>query len=455
MRYIFAILTDAVFLAYAYGGASVFRVYMGAPVESLQTLLYAALPFLVIHVVSFALLEAYDFDKTRSESDVGFSAALGVVAASLISLGVSTAFIAYYAPDAQVVPRSVFLMAGVLSLVFLPGWRIWYTHVRRLRGDLRTRVIVVGPADRVAAVEHELAEYSRSGHDIIGRVALDSAPNAAEGFLGSFDDLSRLVEEHHADEILVIGEGLADNASKLVPMVDLCDRTRVRTHILPGFYETMVARLDLYEIGGLPLIELRKDPVTLSYGYAKRAMDVFFACLGLLIASPILALSAVAIRLDSPGPVFFRQRRVGRFGKEFPLLKLRSMRMNAEAATGPVWATKQDPRVTRVGRFLRSKRIDEIPQLWNVLKGAMSLVGPRPERPYFIKKFSDENPLFPLRLRVRPGLTSLSHVWGRYDSDPADRLRYDLFYINNISLMLDIRILVETIKIVLTGRGAQ
>ena len=170
---------------------------------------------------------------------------------------------------------------------------------------------------------------------------------------------------------------------------------------------------------------------------------------------PLLVAAVIAIKLDSRGPVLYRQMRAGKKGVEFSLLKLRSMRMDAEKDQVPVWATKGDPRVTRVGRFLRDKRIDEIPQLWNVLKGDMSLVGPRPERAFFIEQFSKEIPLFPLRLRIKPGLTSLSHVWGRYDSDPADRLRYDLFYMNNVSLMLDIRILVETVKIVLTGRGAQ
>ena len=455
MRYIAATLTDAVLLAYVYGAAALIRVYQAAPVEVLSTLLVAFVPFFSIHVVCLAILEGYDFTKLRSESDVGFSAFLGVMAATLLCFATSSVFIAYYAPDTQVVPRSVFLMAGLAALLVLPGWRVWFIRQRRKRGDLRTHVLVVGPADRVEAVGRELAEYSRIGHEIIGCISVDEDDPEAHGFLGNLSDLSALVEKHGADEVIIVGESLSGKPERMLPIIELCERTNVRTHILPDFYETMVAKLDLYEIGGLPLIKLQKDPVTMSYGYVKRAIDVVCAAGGLVLALPLLVAAVIAIKLDSRGPVLYRQMRAGKKGVEFSLLKLRSMRMDAEKDQVPVWATKGDPRVTRVGRFLRDKRIDEIPQFWNVLKGDMSLVGPRPERAFFIEQFSKEIPLFPLRLRIKPGLTSLSHVWGRYDSDPADRLRYDLFYMNNVSLMLDIRILVETVKIVLTGRGAQ
>ncbi len=453
MRYVFAILTDAVFLAYAYAAATALRVYQGAPVETFNTLQYAAVPFLVVHVVALALMEGYDFTKTRSESDIGFSAALGIVLATLLCFAISSAFITYYAPAAQVVPRSVFLIAILFELLTLAGWRIWYTRQRRRRGELRTRVLVVGPAKRVEAVGEELTNYSRSGHDILGYVSMEA--QAPKAFLGAIDDLARLVEEHEADELLLLGEGLLGHSDRLLNVVRLVDDLGVQAHILPGFYETMVGKLDLYEIGGLPIIKLRRDPISLSYGYVKRAMDVSCAVAGLVLSLPLLAVAAAAIKLTSPGRIFYTQARVGLRGREFMLFKLRTMRPHAEKETGPVWATPGDPRVTPVGRFLRRKRIDEIPQLWNVLKGDMSLVGPRPERAYFMEQFSREIPLFPLRLRVKPGLTSLSHVWGRYDSAPADRLRYDLVYMSNASLMLDIRILVETIKIVLTGRGAQ
>jgi len=185
------------------------------------------------------------------------------------------------------------------------------------------------------------------------------------------------------------------------------------------------------------------------------ALSRLGAAAGLIASAPVLLVAAVAIKRTSPGPVFYRQTRSGLGGQEFEIIKLRTMEVDAEKQSGPVWASRDDDRITNVGRLLRRKRLDELPQFWNVLKGDMSLVGPRPERPFFVERFKEEVPLFPLRLRVKPGLTSLSHVWGRYDSTPADRLRYDLVYINNLSLMLDLRILMDTVKIVLTGRGAQ
>ena len=456
MRHLAYVLTDAVLLTYTYCAAAVFRVYAGAPIETLDTLWFVMVPFLFVHVLCLAILEGYDFSKTRSKADVAFSTVLGVLAGAVGSLAVSMLWIGYYAPDAQVMPRSVFLIAGALNLVLLCGWRLWCIEQRRRRGELKSRVVIVGPSTAVGAVAKQLEEYSGSGHDIVGCVGLpENGEAASPDFIERISDLPKLVREHGADDVMVIGEGLGGDCEKLLDIVEICEQVSVKVHVLPGFYEAMVGRLDLYEIGGLPLIELKKHPLSVSYSVVKRAMDVACAGAGLLLASPILLAAAVAIKLDSPGPVLYRQMRAGRGGEGFEIFKLRSMRTDAEENTGPVWASKEDPRITRTGRFLRNKRVDEIPQLWNVLKGDMSMVGPRPERPFFIDQFKEEIPLFPLRLRIKPGLTSLSHVWGRYDSAPADRLRYDLVYMNNVSLILDIRILLETVKTVLTGRGAQ
>lgn len=456
MRALAWIMTDAVILCYTYAGATLFRVQAGAPAETLRTVVLAIVPFAFVHVIALAAMEGYRFGKTRAESDVAFSALWGVLIATPACFILSTAVILYSAPEVQVIPRSVFAIAGLLNIVLLPGWRAWYTRQRRRRGELHTKVLVVGGGERAAAVADELAQYSRSGHEIVGCVA-DAAEDVPlpDGFLGGIEDLPRLVAEHGVEEILVIADTIVRRPENLLHVVQLAQREGVTVHVLPSFYEAMVGTLDLYEIGGLPLIELKARPLSSWYGAVKRALDVVCALAGLVLASPILLWAAIVIKRDSPGPVFYRQVRCGRHGNEFEIIKLRTMRIDAEKESGPVWASKEDPRVTRLGRFLRSKRIDEIPQLWNVLKGDMSLVGPRPERPHFTQEFTKEIPLFPLRLQVKPGVTSLSHVWGRYDSTPADRLLYDLVYIGNVSLMLDIRIIIDTVKTVVTGRGAQ
>jgi lipopolysaccharide/colanic/teichoic acid biosynthesis glycosyltransferase len=172
------------------------------------------------------------------------------------------------------------------------------------------------------------------------------------------------------------------------------------------------------------------------------------------LALPVGAIVALAIKLTSPGPVFFTQERAGFRGQRFRVVKFRSMAVDAEVNTGPVLSSGADPRVTRVGRALRRFRVDEIPQLWNVLKGEMSLVGPRPERPEFMTQFMGENPLYERRLLVKPGLTGLAQIHGRYDTDYTQKLRYDLVYLNSMSLATDLRILAATVRIVLTGKGA-
>ncbi len=187
----------------------------------------------------------------------------------------------------------------------------------------------------------------------------------------------------------------------------------------------------------------------------KRSVDILTASAGHLMTSPICIATALAVKFSSPGPIFYSQERMGLNGKHFNLYKFRSMVTDAEQQTGPVWARVNDDRVTPVGRFIRKHRVDEIPQLLNVLKGDMSLIGPRPERPHFHEEFCAKWPLFARRLAIRPGVTSLSHVLGSYDSDPEDRLRYDLMYISSFSPVVDMKILVATVRVVLGAKGAQ
>lgn len=190
------------------------------------------------------------------------------------------------------------------------------------------------------------------------------------------------------------------------------------------------------------------------YPYVKRFLDILLSLLALPIAVPIILIFAVIIKLETPGPAFFLQERVGLHGKYFKVIKLRSMGVNAEK-NGAQWATKNDPRVTKVGAFIRKTRIDELPQLFNVLKGDMSLIGPRPERPMFTAQFNEEIPGFIDRLQVKPGITGWAQVNGGYDITPREKLELDRYYINNMSFWLDLKIILKTIKVCITGDGAR
>jgi sugar transferase (PEP-CTERM system associated) len=191
---------------------------------------------------------------------------------------------------------------------------------------------------------------------------------------------------------------------------------------------------------------------------AKRTIDVLASALGLVFASPVALLAAVAIRLESSGPLLYRQTRVGQDEQAFTLYKFRSMFDDAEAETGPVWAAENDPRITRVGKIIRKLRIDEIPQMVNVLKGEMSFVGPRPERPFFVSRFKDKIPYYRLRFSVKPGITGWAQISAKYadsEEDAMEKLQYDLYYVKNMSPLFDLQILVETVKVILLGKGAQ
>jgi exopolysaccharide biosynthesis polyprenyl glycosylphosphotransferase len=214
------------------------------------------------------------------------------------------------------------------------------------------------------------------------------------------------------------------------------------------------------------ITDLRPSWILLSTGFqrtawimfAKRALDIIVSSFGLALAAPVAVITAIAIKLDSPGPVLYCQERVGANESPFVLYKFRSMRCDAETVTGPQWAMKDDPRVTRVGRIIRKLRIDEMPQLINVLKGEMSLVGPRPERPFFVSQLKEQIPYYELRFTVKPGITGwaqISYGYGDDETDAVEKLQYDLYYAKYMSPMFDLQILFETIKVVLLGRGAQ
>ncbi|MEC4888819.1 MAG: TIGR03013 family PEP-CTERM/XrtA system glycosyltransferase [Nitrospira sp.] len=275
------------------------------------------------------------------------------------------------------------------------------------------------------------------------------------GIVGTYDQLSEVVEQHRVDTIVVC---LEDRRSVL-PVQALLDSKAMGLEVLDGHH--------LFEeaSGRLSIDSLRPSALIFSTGFrrrlpslvSKRLLDVVASAVGLVVLTPLFILLAAVIRLDSPGPVFYRQVRVGLRGRPYMIWKFRSMRQDAEKS-GPRWAQANDPRISRVGWWLRKTRLDELPQLINVLKGDMSLVGPRPERPVFVQDLRVNIPYYDIRHTVRPGVTGWAQVKFRYGASQEDshtKLQYDLYYVKNLSLLLDLKILMHTIRVVMLGEGAQ
>lgn len=272
--------------------------------------------------------------------------------------------------------------------------------------------------------------------------------------LGNLNRLADIILRHQVEDVLIALQKQDQDA--LVKIIAQTDGLPVSLKIVPDLYSIITGQARTNQIYGFPLIEILPQYMPAWERVAKRALDVTVSLLILILGLPFWLLVALAIRLNSPGKIFYRQERMGKNGRIFDVIKFRSMVANAETLTGPKWAEKDDPRITAVGKFLRKWRIDEVPQFINVLRGEMSIVGPRPERPFFVEKLRKEIPLYTRRLRVRPGITGWAQIKGAYDAtleDVKQKLQYDLFYLENMSLRMDLKIILHTIYVMLAGRG--
>jgi len=233
---------------------------------------------------------------------------------------------------------------------------------------------------------------------------------------------------------------------EMVRLILECEKNLVQFKLVPDLFEILTSQVHVTQVGGVPLLGLKEIPLASPWNrFLKRTLDVLGAAVGLMVISPLLLLCALLIKMTSPGPVFYKQERCGEDGRTFVLIKFRTMRVDAEKETGPVWASEKDPRRTRVGQWLRRWNWDELPQLWNVLKGDMSLVGPRPERPHFVSQFKENVPRYMTRHLIRSGMTGWSQVNGlRGSTDIRERVKFDLYYIENWSLRFDLKILFLT-----------
>lgn len=319
-------------------------------------------------------------------------------------------------------------------------------------GDRRPpakRVIVVGVTERAVALADALRESKSPRYSIIGHLAEDGVePKPDLNILGKLPDMFDIANRLDVDEVIVASapgwmERLAGDISTSID-----GHPKIR--IVPSLYESMVCYPKLARVNDLPVMTLNCDRPAHSAAF-KRLLDVLFSVVALVVSSPIMALAALLMKLTSSGTVLYRQYRVGLHGEEFMLLKLRTMVEDAEKDTGPVLSSPNDGRVTLVGRVLRRLKIDELPQFYNVLRGDMSVVGPRPERKCFVEQYAESIPGYAARHNVKPGITGPAQVYGRYTTDPEVKLKYDLMYVYGGSIFTDLKILARTISVMIAG----
>lgn len=378
--------------------------------------------------------------------------------ASAITLGtVFTAAVAFFGGAATVAfSRLAILISWALGLALLVGWRLLFLRFGRVHWP-EQRVVIIGTGPIALELAAELERRKRWGWRVVGLLATtgESASTASavggHPLLGHASDAARVAHEHKANRIIVVSPIAL---RELVESLVLADELRVRVDVVPELYEIFIGKVDAL-VGDIPLMQITSSSVPRYYAAAKRAIDVLGALVLLVLVSPLLLVSAVAIILTDGWPVIFSQERVGRGMRTFAVYKLRTMVKDAEKHSGPVLAEEDDPRVTPVGRVLRRYRIDELPQLVNILMGDMSFVGPRPERPYFVEQHVESIPGYAERFKVKPGVTGLAQVSGGYATTPERKLKYDLIYMFHQTLAMDAQVVAETLRVVLTGRGAR
>lgn len=371
-----------------------------------------------------------------------------------LSLFLLSAF--YYLVPHAMLERGLLLITVVVFGLTQFLWHIGYISFSSAPA-LSQRVLVLGTGSLARKVGEAIASMN-SRHTLVGYIIMDRTPPEvpAHLILGKSSDLCHIARERKVQRLVA---SLTERRG-VFPLQDVlrCKFSGINVIDAPSFYEEVTGKLLIENITPSWFIFSNDLNLTQPRRALKRLLDIVFSLVGMILAAPLVPFIVLAIKLDSKGTVLFRQVRMGERGKSFVLYKFRTMRDDAESATGAVWAQENDPRVTRVGRFLRNSRLDEIPQLINILKGDMSLIGPRPERPEFIEGLSKIIPFYSERHSVKPGLTGWAQIrypYGASVEDAIEKLRYDLFYIKNMSLFFDIGIIFETMKVILFGRGAR
>lgn len=370
-------------------------------------------------------------------------------------IGSIVLFLIFYVAPPLSVGRGAILATFALTAVLVPAWRVLYNMVSTNAQFLR-RAVILGNGELAREIAKMIRESPDHGLELAGMLARDrDQVDTRRGIIGTYNQLQEIVAAQDIQRVLV---AYPDRRGTL-PVDQLLEVKFRGVEVEEGvqFYERNTLKIYVRELKPSQLIFAEGFTSRPGTRRLKRLMDVVAAGLGLVLAAPLILFTILAIRLDSKGPILYRQVRAGEFGRLFTILKFRSMKIDAEKS-GAQFAKENDDRVTRVGRIIRKTRIDEIPQLWNVLLGDMSMVGPRPERPVFIERLEQQVPFFKQRLYVKPGVTGHAQVRAKYGAsteDHLEKLQYDLYYIKSYSFWFDLSILLDTVKVVLLRIGSR
>ena len=433
-------------------GSTAWVAHMYRPGDDVVTAFGKGAVVTALCLVCLYYNDLYDLTVVRTSREVVIRMLQAVGTASILTA------LLYLAQPRLAVADGAFLPAAAVFLLGILGWRLVFNRVAALH-SFGERILIIGTDTTARTIARQVLAQQDFAYEIVGFIDEDprrigeSVVNPR--VVGTPADIERLVATHGIDRIFV---GLSDRRGRL-PLRELlrAKLAGVRVEDVNTVYERLTGKLLVEDLRPSWLIfsdDFRASRLTRQ---TKRAFDLMLAFVGLVIAAPLMLLVAAAVALESGFPVLYRQERVGENGRTFMLNKFRSMRHDAEGAT-PVWARAADERVTRVGRFIRQARFDELPQLWNVLRGDMSFVGPRPERPFFVSQLAAQIPFYEQRHAVKPGITGWAQVKYRYGAsleDSLEKLRYDLYYVKHLSLSFDVTILFDTVKVVLFAKGAR
>lgn len=406
--------------------------------------------------ISFYYNNLYDLKATRRSISLTYNLIHSFAVSAMILGGLYLLF------PGLIIERGVFFLSIAFVVLFVFPWRYLYVSILRRKG-LSENVLVVGTGSLANQIGKEVFQRASSGYNLVGFLTNDGptpmTPMSVPVFSGLDQELFQRMKDSLVNTVVVASNGRCEGRNSEDFLKEISERfPQVQIKGGSEYYEEVAGKLFLPALTVADAQQLSKRNATKVVWHLKRLIDILISLIGLLVTLPISLISAVAIKVTSRGPALFSQERVGQNKKPFKLLKFRSMRDNAEADCGPVWADIDDERVTSVGRIIRKFRIDEIPQMWNVLRGQMSFVGPRPERPCFVDQLEKDIPFYSYRHSVKPGITGLAQVRHYYTSSTEEtigKLEYDLYYVKRMSPLLDLIVCVDTVKTVMFGAGAR